>query len=221
MTETPTVATKRCPTCKQIKPRGDFWTNNSRPDRLQSQCKQCHANNKPRKPRKLTPEQKQRAAERQRQRLADPAARDAQRESKRRYKKRLAARTPEQIAADRLRHHPEGTKDCGRCHKCLPLSAYAQNRTEPDALQTYCTACRTALKGLRSIAAPHWSATGIDASKCFYCGGPADSIDHLTPLALGGLDVGWNLVPACCNCNNRKGTKPALSWLAELEVKTA
>lgn len=40
---------------------------------------------------------------------------------------------------------------------------------------------------------------------CFYCGDPADTVDHLTPLSRGGENRQKNCVPACHVCNQKKG----------------
>lgn len=42
---------------------------------------------------------------------------------------------------------------------------------------------------------------------CHWCGSPADQADHLVPRALGGDDTLENLVPACANCNARRGAQ--------------
>lgn len=47
---------------------------------------------------------------------------------------------------------------------------------------------------------------------CAYCGDPADTLDHVQPLARGGLTARANLVPACRICNLRKGHADALAW---------
>lgn len=39
---------------------------------------------------------------------------------------------------------------------------------------------------------------------CRYCGAPADHVDHIFPVALGGTDHWWNLTRACEPCNKRK-----------------
>jgi 5-methylcytosine-specific restriction endonuclease McrA len=55
---------------------------------------------------------------------------------------------------------------------------------------------------------------GRDGHRCQYCGGPAESIDHVTPRSRGG-DHTWENVVACCRpCNVRKGDRtPAESGL--------
>lgn len=53
---------------------------------------------------------------------------------------------------------------------------------------------------------------------CAYCGGPADSIDHLEPVSKGGPG-GWpNLTAACRSCNASKGNR---SLLDHLRVKAS
>lgn len=47
---------------------------------------------------------------------------------------------------------------------------------------------------------------------CAYCGCPADTLDHVRPMARGGLTVPPNLVPACSPCNLRKGHADAVTW---------
>ena len=44
---------------------------------------------------------------------------------------------------------------------------------------------------------------------CHYCGAPADTVDHVVPVASGLprriLNAPGNLVPACQGCNSRRG----------------
>lgn len=42
---------------------------------------------------------------------------------------------------------------------------------------------------------------------CWMCGDPADTIDHVIPLAAGGTNWPANLRPACRPCNSRKGAR--------------
>lgn len=42
---------------------------------------------------------------------------------------------------------------------------------------------------------------------CVYCGGAAETVDHVLPRSRGG-DSGWlNLVAACARCNRRKANR--------------
>lgn len=46
-----------------------------------------------------------------------------------------------------------------------------------------------------------------DYFKCNYCGGRADTVDHVLAKASGGTDHPANLVAACRRCNGRKGAR--------------
>ena len=45
-----------------------------------------------------------------------------------------------------------------------------------------------------------------DKYKCKYCGGKADTVDHVKPRADGGGDSNRNLVASCMECNLHKGS---------------
>jgi 5-methylcytosine-specific restriction endonuclease McrA len=47
---------------------------------------------------------------------------------------------------------------------------------------------------------------------CAYCDERARHLDHVIPLKLGGADVESNIVPACADCNLRKGAKSLAEW---------
>lgn len=46
-----------------------------------------------------------------------------------------------------------------------------------------------------------------DAGTCQYCGGSAESIDHVVPRSRGGQHVWDNVVAACRRCNAFKGDR--------------
>jgi 5-methylcytosine-specific restriction endonuclease McrA len=46
-----------------------------------------------------------------------------------------------------------------------------------------------------------------DGRTCALCGGYADTVDHVRPLALGGTDVPSNLRPLCRSCNCSRGAR--------------
>lgn len=43
-----------------------------------------------------------------------------------------------------------------------------------------------------------------DRDRCAYCGGRADTIDHVIPRSRSGAHVWENVVAACARCNHRK-----------------
>lgn len=46
-----------------------------------------------------------------------------------------------------------------------------------------------------------------DGWTCQYCGGAAETVDHLVPRSRGGLHAWENVVAACRRCNGRKRDK--------------
>ncbi len=51
---------------------------------------------------------------------------------------------------------------------------------------------------------------------CAYCGGQADTLDHIVPVASGGTSAWDNLTAACRSCNSRKRSTPLLHALLRL-----
>lgn len=46
-----------------------------------------------------------------------------------------------------------------------------------------------------------------DSSICAYCGGHANTVDHVIPVNAGGKEDMGNLVAACLTCNGRKSDR--------------
>lgn len=69
-----------------------------------------------------------------------------------------------------------------------------------------------------------WLERNID-NACVYCGGPSNSIDHKTPLSVGGLHRFDNIQMICLTCNRAKNNfthEQFLQWirnLVELNLK--
>lgn len=55
-------------------------------------------------------------------------------------------------------------------------------------------------------------------SDCFYCGNPADTVDHFAALSIGGLHTPANLVAACRLCNGRMYNSPPGNRLTQLSL---
>jgi 5-methylcytosine-specific restriction endonuclease McrA len=56
--------------------------------------------------------------------------------------------------------------------------------------------------------------------QCAYCSALADTLDHVKPRHKGGATVTTNLVPACRNCNRRKGSEKWREWFSRQESWT-
>lgn len=59
-------------------------------------------------------------------------------------------------------------------------------------------------QGTASARAIRWRAE-MWGNRCWRCGGPYESIDHVKPLARGGSNWAANLRPICKRCNAKKG----------------
>jgi 5-methylcytosine-specific restriction endonuclease McrA len=58
-----------------------------------------------------------------------------------------------------------------------------------------------------------------DGQRCGYCGGSANTIDHVLPRSRGGADSWENLVACCLRCNNVKGDKTPKEMGWQLRVR--
>lgn len=57
--------------------------------------------------------------------------------------------------------------------------------------------------------------------ECAYCGASADTLDHVKPRHKGGATIACNLVPACQNCNRKKGSEDWRDWFSRQYSWTA
>jgi 5-methylcytosine-specific restriction endonuclease McrA len=60
-----------------------------------------------------------------------------------------------------------------------------------------------------------------DSQRCAYCGGAANTIDHVLPRSRGGQDTWENLVACCLRCNNAKSdrTPGEMGWKLQVRPK--
>lgn len=60
-----------------------------------------------------------------------------------------------------------------------------------------------------------------DNQHCAYCGGAANTIDHVQPRSRGGADSWENLVACCLRCNNKKGdrTLAEMGWTLRIRPR--
>ena len=75
----------------------------------------------------------------------------------------------------------------------------------------------------RELRKTRWWRKKIAKGICYYCGKYVGSnnltMDHLVPLARGGLSIRANLVPACKECNSKKKDSLAFEWEGFLDQK--
>jgi hypothetical protein len=77
----------------------------------------------------------------------------------------------------------------------------------------------TAKDETRIKAAFRWSCPCC--GKALDQGEKASPLDHFVPLARGGKDATWNLVPMCHKCNSSKHASDPLEWLRRKRYVTA
>ena len=73
----------------------------------------------------------------------------------------------------------------------------------------------------RDLRKSRWWQQKTAPGKCHFCGKKvafkALTMDHLLPLARGGLSTKDNLVPCCKSCNNKKKSMLPLEWEEYME----
>jgi len=157
-------------------------------------------------------------------------------ETRRRYQQ-----SPErQAAMRRYENSPEG-KDTRRRYFQSPKGKEVQRRCESSAkMQQVRRRYRSSQRGkeVKRLGVARYNArkrnnlvipyTPDDIQKikeffdtcCAYCGVPLQTdcqIDHVVPIAKGGADAIFNLVPACPRCNNSKNDRLLDEWYCKQE----
>lgn len=160
------------------------------------------------------------AREYRRQHRAEVAARQRERRATKRAE--LAAQAKEYRAAHpeaRVRMHArererrandEAYRERWRKQKREHMSAWMRaNPEKARASRRRKAAVRRArLAGVpRGVVTPELLVAKWEywAGRCWLCSGPANTWDHVKPLAQGGAHVLANLRPACRSCNSSKG----------------
>jgi 5-methylcytosine-specific restriction endonuclease McrA len=73
----------------------------------------------------------------------------------------------------------------------------------------------------RQLRRSRWWQNRIARGVCHYCGGSFPSadltMDHVVPIIRGGKSTHGNVVPACKECNSKKGYLLPLEWEEYLE----
>lgn len=176
---------KRCGTCGQTLAHSEFHKRARSKDGLMARCKACN-----RAAALAWHRDNYVPRERKPPRGRDPEVKKA---CNRRAEKRRLERDPT-YASDRARlyrrRHPEKVKAAKRLRKTRERgAAFSAEATEyVDILAN---------------------------DPCSYCGGLADTVDHIDPIARGGDSSVGNLTAACARCNSRKKDRPLLVFLAQ------
>jgi len=189
--------TKRCPKCGERKHYTMFFQDKSRTDGRTSSCKQC-------------------------QKLMTKRWRAANRElvnaGKKRWRERHTDVARAGVKAWTEAHKEQATAQQTRWHKAHKERGYEWAKrwaaNNPDAVKAIDHNRRARKRAGGVITARGWKelreALG---NKCLCCGATAGlTLDHITPLSLGGLNITENLQVLCGTCNDKKWIKTGMDY---------
>lgn len=227
---------KRCRKCGLTKPISLFPRNRQSSDGHRARCRPCHAADvrqwthaeperlermrrrvvkwKQQHPERHRANERKRHKERWRD---EPVFRQASRERWRRYRQKNAK---ERAAAHRkwVRDNPDRARArnrrwAARHRERTRAKAKAWRMANPAGAQALWRASKSRRRAREHCAAGKTTRAKLQArwdyfgGRCWMCGGVANSIDHVIPLAKGGSNWPSNLRPACLACNTRKGVR--------------
>lgn len=131
------------------------------------------------------------------------------RELDRQMRIRFNNRSPEALLVDQMRIHPSGKKRCKACKEFLPFINFYRNGIRYDGISARCGSCTVKHNSMsrRQRRPKYWVSRGIPI-ECYICGDDFEEVEHVVPLALDGLDVDENTLPACVVCNRSKNDTP-------------
>ncbi len=122
------------------------------------------------------------------------------------HKEAIAAYNKERyhaaIPLERARYQKYYANPAARAAARQRAREWRKNNPERRSLQTH--ERRARMRGLMAQRVPASFAAQHKDDPCHYCGGEANSWDHVIPLSRGGAHALENLVRACLSCNMRK-----------------
>lgn len=197
---------KRCSRCLTDKSLSDFYFNSYRGN-YESACKICFRV-RVRQWAARNPEKRREAARRHKQ---TPAGRLGSARYRVRHREDLRARY--KVYYEKNRDQITARTRSKRALNPEPIETKARWRAANRAkVVGYAEKHRALKKGLRAdLTDAQWQEVlNAWSGQCAYCGRPANSQDHLTPVSRGGEHTIWNVVPACLSCNHKKSAGPPL-----------
>jgi 5-methylcytosine-specific restriction endonuclease McrA len=184
---------KRCGRCHQVFPRTKFRKRGGVRNDLESYCIPCDLDNQ---------------RERRRAKGIPPKGKTWTREDHKAYHAKWREEHREQYrACSREAKRREAERDPDRVRQ----RRKAWEARRPEVLKAG-WAKHTPIKRARksAVAVVPFTAAELQARlsmfghRCWICGDPYQAVDHVKPLAKGGLHVLANLRPICHVCNSRK-----------------
>lgn len=204
-----TPACKTCTKCRETKPLNEFGRDKNRRDGLNPWCKACNRANVK---RYNAAHRDEINAKRKAQYAAEPEL----------YKRRVreyARRNSEVVRAGKRRYYQEN-RDRVRAYmaeyyrrdpqRCRDISARAKAK-KPEHYRMVAAACAAVRRArLRAVQQVPFTTEQMaqrlayHGNRCWMCGAPGTTVDHVKPIIAGGPNMLANLRPACRPCNSGK-----------------
>lgn len=197
------ITEKACKMCLVVKPRSEFYPKHTAADGLRQVCKACARIGKKELDRAYWLRHRD-------ERIAAMAAdRKANPEKYRRHNRAYYVAHKDEISVS-VRSYRLAHVDMMRAARRRWAEGHPEQVRANAAVMRERRRRRAALG---TLTASQWMAQ-LDAfdGRCAYCGACAAEMDHVLPVSRGGEhDVG-NVVPACYECNRRKGAQTPGEW---------
>lgn len=210
---------KTCCTCKTAKPLGDFNKYAKADDGRQPRCRECQREKRvawyeANREREIAKARAWNLANPERVREIDLARRKRNPEKRRQFNQRYRAKNGEAIKAQKREARArklEEMRERERVWRASHRQSIADRKriyrvTNPNVRWQQ----RANFHRRRAAMADGPSGREIKSKMAYYgfvcwiCGDRGDTVDHVKPLAAGGLHTLANLRPACRFCNSRK-----------------
>jgi hypothetical protein len=152
---------------------------------------------------------------------------EVQRKYREKHKEKYAAHATKYRNANKesLFKYNQAWRDKNREYCAIKYKEYSENNKEKIRLIKHRRRFLEVSQDDGSISKEYLIYLYKSAKSCPYCGDSYNSsvevkqktIDHLTPLFLGGLNTVWNIVICCKSCNSAKGRKSFSAWADTLD----
>lgn len=201
---------KACTKCGQIKVVTDFYKSSRSKSGFAARCKECakeaSIQSKSKKPEYYLNYQKQ--WRNQNRKRLNMQAQDYYWQNPELYKAR--SKNWSNLNKDKVAIKNAIYRSSNRDYLIALMREW--RKANPDKAVYYNTLRRTRMNNNGIYLVTTKDLSKLMSKPCFYCGGKAEHLDHVVPIARGGRHSIGNLLPACRQCNQSKGAKFITEW---------
>ena len=215
---------KRCAKCGHEKPLSDFYLQRTKKT-IASSCKSCESKRHreayaSRKDKIQACNKRWAAANRARLRAYQAEWRRSQKEHVRATNRAAYARNIERQRAQKKIWRDKNPEK-SRAYAQTYLAAHPEKARQQARLRVQRRRClELKSPGARYLTAEHikarWAMWG---NRCYACGAPATTTDHVIALANGGTNWPANLRPMCKPCNAKKRISPLAEFMSRTDIQ--